>query len=616
MTTVNQGAELVLDLGPNDAYRVTVADGGDAYVDLVSGAPGSPTSSPRLRAPTTSRVFGPYGVSARIRVRSIAGITDVANFRPSSPVVTNTETGAPEDLKGSPVSGAGIRSRLSSVLVLGDSLTDAGTNPAVPFGIGTWGIMSGIAALNSAGLWVAAIHLDGRAPSAGGTLETDGEVRLRWTYSADGPGPWVDVSMGGFFELPSATPQRSVYARINKGKHRSTAASDAITNSGIVQRYLGPAHCFSEVLRDSLAPNVAIRTAGIPGDTVAGVVSRYGQVLSPSTPVDAVVVLIGTIDAPASTAAASTLADTLIAALPGIAACARKVYVGGIFPRTDAGATTAVRNALAFYSDRLRAFCDANPAKFRFWDAWPLLVSGSATDGSVKAGAFHTDNLHLMPYGAWLAKNVIIREVSADFTIPDVAEASRGNLAWDNVGRRGALNPNPLFKGSGGTGSGAGGVTGTVPANTGVTRSAGTQTCAITTAASADGQDTLVFTLAAATTASDYHEITQVWALPGGLVAGNTVAFELDIEVQQADLLNKLEAVMLANANLQSSYWGQGSRAFTGFAGSTAHRARVRSEPITIVAGVTQFTLRLRIGTAAGGSAVLALRRFEAVEVV
>lgn len=111
MTTVNQGAELVLDLGPNDAYRVTVADGGDAYVDLVSGAPGSPTSSPRLRAPTTSRVFGPYGVSARIRVRSIAGITDVANFRPSSPVVTNTETGAPEDLKGSPVSADGILPR-------------------------------------------------------------------------------------------------------------------------------------------------------------------------------------------------------------------------------------------------------------------------------------------------------------------------------------------------------------------------------------------------------------------------------------------------------------------------------------------------------------------------
>lgn len=524
--------------------------------------------------------------------------------------VTESEEPAPPPVDGN------ATDRLSSVVMLGDSLTLFGTQLATPYGVGHWGTMTGISNLNSAGSWVAQANLDGRAPSAGGVLATDGKAQLQWTYSGDSAGPWVDVSAGGFFEIPSATAQRGVFVAINKGKNRTTAASDTLTNSGIVQRLTGPLHCFSELVRDSLGPTVSVTTAGIPGDTVAGITSRWPQVLSSSSVTDAVIILIGTNDLPSSSAAAMTLADTLIAALPKIGACAKRVYVGGIFPRTDAFGTTAVRNALALFSEILREYCESNPSRFRFWDAWPVLVSGSATDGSTKSGVMFTDGLHLMPYGAWLAKNVLVTEMLSDWSIPGPSEASRGYILWDSTSRRGSLNPNPLYKGSGGTGSGSGGVTGTVPANTGITRSGGTQTCALTTAASTDGQDTLVFTLAGSTTALDYHEVTQTWSLPSGLAAGNTVAFEIDIEVQQADLLAKLEAVMIANGNLQSTYWGQGSRAFTNFSGSVTHRARMRSQPITIVSGVTSFTMRLRIGTESGGSAVIALRRFEAIEVI
>lgn len=514
------------------------------------------------------------------------------------------------------VSKGGISRRLRSVVMIGDSLIDSGTNPIVPAGVCVYTGVTGLSNLNSVGGWVGGPQLDGRAPSAGGTLETDGNARLRWTYSADTAGPWVDVSAGGFFEIPSGTAQRSLYVKIVKSLHRTTAASDALSTSGILNRLLGPSHLFSEMLRDSVGPQTSVLTAGIPGDKLDGVLSRWGQVLSAASPVDAVVVLVGTNDAPATPAAAGALADTYIAGLRQMAGVASRIYVGGIFPRADGSGTTAVRNGLATLSERLRVFCESEASVFRFWDAWPVLVSGSAIDGTLKSTAFHTDSLHLVPYGAWLAKNVLLREFAADFTIPDVAESSRGYLAWDQVSRRGALNPNPLFKGSGGTGSGSGGVTGTVPASTTVTRNAGTQTCAITAVASADGQDTMVLTLAGSTTASDYHEITQTWNLPTGLAAGNTVCFEIDIEVQQADLLARLEAVMVSSGVITATYWGLSSRTFSNFSGTTTHRARVRSEPITIVAGVTSFLMRLRIGTASGGSAVLALRRFEALEVV
>lgn len=73
MPTVSQGSSQILNLGPNDSYKVTVADAGDAYVDLLSGAPGSPYMSPRIRAPGTTKSFGPYGVPAVLRIRAIVG---------------------------------------------------------------------------------------------------------------------------------------------------------------------------------------------------------------------------------------------------------------------------------------------------------------------------------------------------------------------------------------------------------------------------------------------------------------------------------------------------------------------------------------------------------------
>lgn len=93
MPTVIAGASQTISIAVGEAYRVTIADGGEAYVDLLSGAPGSPYASPRLRGPKASEVFGPYPAPAQIRVRSIAGVTTYAAYAEPNPV-TASDSGA------------------------------------------------------------------------------------------------------------------------------------------------------------------------------------------------------------------------------------------------------------------------------------------------------------------------------------------------------------------------------------------------------------------------------------------------------------------------------------------------------------------------------------------
>ena len=73
---VAAGSSVTLSLSPTDVYVVRIPADGEAYVDLLSGATGSPYASPRLKAPTTELRFGPYGANSMIRIRSITGTAD------------------------------------------------------------------------------------------------------------------------------------------------------------------------------------------------------------------------------------------------------------------------------------------------------------------------------------------------------------------------------------------------------------------------------------------------------------------------------------------------------------------------------------------------------------
>jgi hypothetical protein len=603
--TVTDGQSIVLNNGPTDRARLEITTGRGAGTVVTASHNGR-------------REYGPFSAGTI----TLAATSGLLRYELSGDAISQLDddaqplSSAENQSVRSFVAGGGNRRVLRTVAIIGDSLSVAGVNPALPAGVGAFDC-TGLSNLNSVGTWIVNPSFDGRGASGtAGTLSTDGAGRLQWQWNSDsGPGAWVDVSGGGFFEIPSLTPQRNMYVSVIRDYQRGTATSDTLTTSGIAKRAFGPSHTYSEILRDVLGTGVSVTSYGISGDLVGNFAARWRQAVA-NGPVDALVVLIGTNNSPATVAAAQANAAITIAALREMSGSASRIYVGGLFPRTDAASAT--RNAQTTYSDLLRAFCTANP-QYRYWDAWQTLVSGSATDGTLKSGAYHTDNLHLMPWGAWQAKNVILAALSDDWSLPMPSDGGRGYVAWDNVSRTGSINANPRLKGSGGTGSGSGGVSGTVPANWTITRSAGTQTCALTTVTNADDQDSLVLTLAASTSAannatSEQHELTQTTSLPSGLGAGNFVTAELDMEIQQADLLQKLEAVVISNGNTQSAYWGLSSRTWSNFSGTTAHRVRVRFERLLIVSGVTNFTIRLRMGTASGGSAVIAIRRFELLE--
>lgn len=108
MPIITEGSSVTIDLAATDAYMVTVQDAGEAYVDLLAGAPGAPYDTPRVKGQSNGKVFGPYGVPARIRVRAITGACTYSPYSALRPVKFDPAT-SQLLADGSAVSGAGIR---------------------------------------------------------------------------------------------------------------------------------------------------------------------------------------------------------------------------------------------------------------------------------------------------------------------------------------------------------------------------------------------------------------------------------------------------------------------------------------------------------------------------
>lgn len=513
----------------------------------------------------------------------------------------------------------GQRQLLRRLNVLGDSLTTYSTMPHVPRGATTWntsGITTGAGGLNSVagGSWINNYAIDGRAPAgAGGVLETDGAGRLRWTYTADAAGPWVDVSAGGFFEIPSATDARGIFVAICKNRQRATATSETLAVAGFPNSNIGSPILFPSWLQAALGPGVAMSHYGISGDTLDNIISRGAQAWANSP--DALVTLIGVNDSPATAAEADALAAKYISWSETAIQFVPMLYVGGVFPQ--ASSSVAARQHLSRFSESMRRYALTRPLQVRYWDEYNRMAHPTATDGTCRTGVQHTDLLHLMPFGAALAGNGnLLQQLMQDWSLPTAAQRSRAISPWDSTTRSGYVNTNPLLKGSAGTGSGSNGVTGPVPDGWAVTRSGANQTCVLSTQSLPDAPDAFVVTVANASAASEYHQFSQSVAAPTGIAVGDFIALEFDGQLLQATLIGTLQAQLVTNGNTKGTYLLQPTRAVSTFAsGVLQPPINLRSEPIKYEAGMFPMTLTMRFGggfgSAAGSSGSLLVKRLE-----
>lgn len=494
-----------------------------------------------------------------------------------------------------------LKSKKLRLMQIGDSLTGSGTNPLSFSGM-AYGYLSGISQLAG---WVENVELDATpAVPHPGVLRTVGDGTIEFSFNGGAFGPKVDVSTGGFFAVPSAGGAGVALVKILKKGQPSTAKQDSITfatNRNNVQ--LGGLNTFAECVNARLSGQVEVFNLGISGDSVEGVAARWRQAFDLCDP-DVIVVMIGTNNQPLSSAAADAMYNTIAPAIQNMAELVGLVLVGGLFPR--AAIPQNQFDAMNYFSARLSALCDSND-KLKYWDAFPVLVDPASLGAQgVRDGAFNTDNLHLMPFGAIRAADVVVKALLDAGMAPEGTSLSRGVLSSDFC-----YNPNPLLLGSGGTGSGSNGVSGVVPANVAIGRTGGTQLLALSTVVS-EAQNALRLQVSGATTANDRHEVLQNYTLPPSSY-GKKVRVKVRAEIRSADLLNQFEFSAFTGGNYFLGYLGQGSRVVSGITPDAPFVIDYLSRPVTVPDGVSVGSLRLRIGTSTGGAADIVIREFSVV---
>ena len=537
-------------------------------------------------------------------------------------VLDNDESGEVVTLQINSVTGGidcltGPNGRINTFLkarrmvFIGDSLSESGTclSPQASISQGRpWYGTSSITLTNlGGGSWLVRGQVNGLAPSgASGTLRTDGNGYLQWAYNADSYGPLVDCRNGGFFELQSGSSPYSMYVAVRGGTaFPASAGTGAVTTSGlpIVTDYnpIGFSAFIAGMVGDIFAN---FDTYAIQGVTSTDALLFADQAFSSGG--DAACILIGVNDAHASAANAQASIANVKAIIKKALAKFGRVYVGDMFPYTAASATTQKYMALA--SLEIERYC-ATYRNVRFWTAYDRLITANALPTANKTGCFHTDNLHLMPYGAYVAAKPLVDMILQDF--PTYKHRRCGNDSYDSTLTTGAWNANPTLRGTAGTVTGGAGITGTAPDSWTLNRSGTTQTCTTSFVAAADsGIDFFTMAVASAT-AGDYHELSQAVSVPAGINAGDyfQIVGEVSLGAMTGTGLSTLQAQANSSGNLQSSYLFQTTRNVATFNAENPV-LQFKSQPQKLISGVTSFTMRLRVGAAASATGTVGVREF------
>lgn len=512
-------------------------------------------------------------------------------------------------------------SNKKSLVIIGDSLSYAAQpmeSPTLFDGRTFWSTNTPTLTNLGAGQWIVYVQVDSRCPSgASGTLETDGNGNLRWTAASDTAGAYVDVSSGGWYLLESGTVNKGILVAIRGTEAPTIAGTGSVTTSGIA------------VTQSYQLTGYATWVAGILGETFAnyhvygitgaktGDIKLFAPQAFPSK-VEACLLLMGVNNLPATAAAAATAISDIIETIDICRANANKVYVLDIFPNPSGGIT--VEKFLSLTSRKVKNYCDSLKSNVRFISSYQRMCDASdsmAVNVVGRTGIYHTDNLHLMPYGAYQASKDVVAAVSQDYSVIPARKSIKD--VWDTTLLTGALNANPALRGIGGTVTAAKGITGTVPDNYTMTRTGAAQLC--TTSFVADtvnlGLDWFCFDISNGTN-GDYHELNQDVTIPSGVNVGDFIRLVCEFKIFDCtgEGLNTFQVQANANSSLQSLYLLLSSRNITTFSGGDNPELLLASKPQYLLSGVTTFTMRIRVGGRVGATGKVGFRllRLEKVD--
>jgi hypothetical protein len=499
--------------------------------------------------------------------------------------------------------GLGQQVPAGRLVFLGDSLTFAGSPGRAPtiFDGRTWWINTSLSTPTNFQNFVVTAMLDGGAGPAGGTLASDAQGRLSWAYSGDSAGSSVDCSTGGWFYLPSGTlPNSGILVAIRGGTTPPLSVSSAVTTAGL------------KYIQDFNLIGFPAWVAGAMGEyfsdyqvfAMSGATSTDVMKFAPQTfskIAEAAIMLVGVNDGSTTAAQATSVAANIVATLDIALTSSRRVYVVDIFPYPAGSATTNRFNNLV--GTLVRKAVAMRP-RSKFLSSFGDLVSPQASGTAVgKSGVFHTDNLHLMPFGAYIAAKQVVNQLRADFGFGIPRRDTVGT--WDSTLKVGSWGPNPCLRGTGGTVTAGHGITGTAPDNWTVARVGSTQLCTTSFEAASDGGiDWWAMSLTSPAAGAE-HTLTQVLAVPAGVNVGDyfRVSVEMKFFSTISPGLSLLQVQANSNSNAQSDYLVQTSRNVEFF-GAEQPELFFSSEPQKLLSGTTTFTLTARLGlNATGGTA-------------
>lgn len=503
--------------------------------------------------------------------------------------------------------------------IFGDSLSDGGA-PGRAAGIfdgRPWYLSTTVVTpANFGGLtWLYDAKVDGRASSSGpgiGTIETDARCWMRWTFLGDTPGPWVDVSTGGFFLLPTGTlANNGIFVRIRGATPGVPNASSVVNTAGIpsISDYtlLGYVPWLVGQLGSTFAD---YQTFAIPGATSADVLKFVPQGLL--TPLTAALLVVGTNDLPDTPAKAQASAANIIAAIDLIRVKVEYLAVGE--PPPNINATPNVNKLMGLVGDIVCAYCVALKGNVEYISSWGRMVaSGASIIGSgagARPGAYY-DDIHFMPFGGNEFATPFVPAFQRRY--PRAPSRHHTLRTWDSTARAGSFNLNPTFRGTAGAFGGAtptaagNGVTGTVPDGWTLTRYAGpggtaTQTCTTSFEPSPDGGLARYTMDVQGASAGDYHELSQQFNVPPNMTVGEFFQFLTEAQVVAANAIGLAiwQIQCVAGGNIQSSYVFQAGRDIANFT-VEGPMLEHRGEAQRMLAGYTLFTIRIRIGAKTGG---------------